>query len=112
MEPGSSNSIVPFSKTYARAELASLHYTVFIEALVVGLVKPLSFNSGSFYNFPNNEPHPLQVIPLDPFLIMEDQYFTAATLHQNMSNVWLDDLTPVMPNNCRLSAKWLQNKSP
>jgi hypothetical protein len=52
----------------------------------------------SFYDSPNNEPQLLQAILLDPFLVMEDQNFAAATLHQNMSDVCFDDLTTVMLN--------------
>jgi hypothetical protein len=56
MEYGSSSNIVPFCKTYVGAELASLHYTTFIEPLVVVPAEPLSIGSMSFYDFPNNEP--------------------------------------------------------
>jgi hypothetical protein len=45
MEYGSSSNIVPFCKTYVGAELASLHYTTFIEPLVVVPAEPLSVGS-------------------------------------------------------------------
>jgi hypothetical protein len=98
MEHGSSSTTVPFCKTYpespvrgTRADLASLHYAAFIEPLAVASA-PLSFGPAPFYDSPNNEPHPPQVILSDPFL--EDQYFTAAALHRNKSEVHFDDLTP------------------
>jgi hypothetical protein len=98
MEPGSNSSIIPFCKTYAKAELASIHNSVFIELLAMVPAEPLSFGSASFYDPPNNESQLLQVIPPDPFLVMEDQYFTSVALHQNMSDVHFDDLTSMMLN--------------
>jgi hypothetical protein len=98
MEPGSNSSIILVCKTYAEAELASLHNAVFIELVAMVAAEPLSFGSASFYDSPNNESQLLQAIPPDLFLVTEDQYFTTVALHRNMSNVHFDNLTSVMLN--------------
>jgi hypothetical protein len=62
MEPDSSSTIVTFYKTYAKADLASVHYVTFIEPLAIVPAGPLSFSTAPFYNTHNNDLSLLQNI--------------------------------------------------
>jgi hypothetical protein len=55
MEPDSSSTIVTFYKTYAKADLALVHYITFIEPRTIILAEPLSFSIALFYNIHNND---------------------------------------------------------
>jgi hypothetical protein len=81
----------PFYKSYAQNDLVSLHYVTFIEPHVIIPMESLSFGLDHFMNKSINELIEGKI--KDPFLLLEDNLFTAALLYNKTYKVQIDDLS-------------------
>jgi hypothetical protein len=67
-----------FCKSYAKTDLASLHYVIFIELLAIMPMESLPFGSKQFIN--NSVTKLIKEKNNDPFILLEEYFFAAFVL--------------------------------
>jgi hypothetical protein len=77
-------AIDPSCKTYVENDLISLHYVTFIELLAICPTETLSFDSDQFTNNSINEV--IEEKTNDPFLLLEEHFFTAFLVYKKLMN--------------------------
>jgi hypothetical protein len=77
-------------KTNAETDLALLHYVNFIESLAVFPTEALSFNSKQFKN--NFVKEVIEGELNDPFILLEEHFFTVVLLYNKNYGVQFKDL--------------------
>jgi hypothetical protein len=79
-----------FYKSYAKTDLALLHYVTFIEPLAVSTTEMLSFDFDEFTS--NSMKKVIERNINDPFVLLEEQFFDAVLLYKKYE-VELEDLS-------------------
>jgi hypothetical protein len=74
----------PSCKTYVKNDLISLHYVTFIELLAICPTETPSFDSDQFTDNSINEV--IEEKTNDPFLLLEEHFFTAFLVYKKLMN--------------------------
>jgi hypothetical protein len=80
-----------FYKSNVETDLASLHYITFIVPLVVFPMEALSFDSKQFTN--NSVKNVTEKERNDPFILLEEHFFTAVLLYNKNYEIHFKDLS-------------------
>jgi hypothetical protein len=80
-----------FYKSCTETDLASLHYVIFIEPLVIFQKKAMSFDSKQFTS--NCITKVIEAKTNDPFLLLEENFFTAVLLYKTNYEVQFEHLS-------------------
>jgi hypothetical protein len=80
----------PFCKIYVESDLASLHYTTFIEPFAICPMEALSFDSDQFMNNSINKVIKEKIN--DHFLLLKEYFFTTFLVYNKAYEFQFEDM--------------------